>query len=68
MLLSAYLERIGVTGPLHPDVETLYTLHRAHFSLTSATGCRQTQTLALCAVPPATALRWKALYRCVAQY
>lgn len=30
MLLSAYLEQIGVTGPLHPDVETLYTLHRAH--------------------------------------
>lgn len=28
--ITAYLDRIGVSGPLKPDVDTLNTLHRAH--------------------------------------
>lgn len=28
--VTAYLDRIGVTGPLKPDVDTLHMLHRAH--------------------------------------
>ena len=28
--IAAYLDRIGVTGPLKPDVDTLRLLHRAH--------------------------------------
>ncbi|MEZ0109435.1 N-hydroxyarylamine O-acetyltransferase [Catenulispora sp. EB89] len=28
--IAAYLDRVGVTGPLKPDVDTLQLLHRAH--------------------------------------
>ena len=28
--ITAYLDRIGVAGPLKPDVDTLHALHRAH--------------------------------------
>lgn len=30
MHLDAYLERISYTGPLRPDLQTLYGIHRAH--------------------------------------